>query len=158
MKRTRPASLIGLGVAGLVFGFLLETAATGMGSSTLVPPLALPLTLLVISAFVVGFALPIRQAIKGTARSRIDPFQAARVAVLAKACSLAGGVLTGGSLGVLIFMLTRSVIPASGSIWATIIATAGSIALLVAGLLAERMCTLPPQDTDGGDPSEAPGA
>jgi Protein of unknown function (DUF3180) len=155
VKRMRPGSLFGLGIAGVVVGFLLETAATGAGAATLVPPLSLPLTLVVIAAFVVGFAVPIRQATRGKSQSRIDPFQAARVAVLAKACSLAGALLTGTAVGIIVFMLTRSVIPVAGSIWLTVIAGLGAIALLVGGLIAERMCTLPPEDDDHKQPEKS---
>jgi Protein of unknown function (DUF3180) len=144
VKRTHPTTLIALGVLGVAVGFLIEAAATGRGAATFVPPYSLPLTLFVIAAFVVALAVPIRQATHGKARGRIDPFQAARIAVLAKACSLSGGLLAGFGIGVLVFLLTRSVLPASGNVVQAVVSFLGAVALLVGGLIAEHLCTLPP--------------
>ena len=49
MNRTRPGSLIGLGVAGLVIGFLAELAASSMGVPVFIPPLTFPITLLAVA-------------------------------------------------------------------------------------------------------------
>lgn len=144
MKRTHPTSLIGLGALGVALGFLVEVTAAGHGVPTVIPPFSLPLTLFVIAAFVVALAVPIRQATHGKANGRIDPFQAARVAVFAKACSLAGGLLAGAGAGIVVFLLTRSVAPGTGALWQSIAAFLGSVALLVGGLIAEHLCTLPP--------------
>lgn len=148
MKRTRPTPLIGLGVAGLVIGFLVELGAAGAGLAVFIPPLSLPITLVAIAAIVIGFAIPIRRATHAKTRTRIDPFRAMRVAVLAKACSLSGALLTGSGIGVLAYLLSRSVLPASGSIWQAAAATLGAAILLAAGLVAEYLCTLPPEDDD----------
>jgi hypothetical protein len=148
VKRTRPTPLIGLGVAGLVIGFLVELGAAGAGLAVFIPPLSLPITLVAIAAIVIGFAIPIRRATHAKTRTRIDPFRAMRVAVLAKACSLSGALLTGSGIGVLAYLLSRSVLPASGSIWQAAAATLGAAILLAAGLVAEYLCTLPPEDDD----------
>jgi hypothetical protein len=148
MRRTRATSLIGLAVAGLVVGFLVELAAAGGGIAVFIPPLTLPITLVVIAVIVVAFALPIRRATHGKSTRRIDPFQAMRIVVLAKACSLSGALLTGAGAGFLVFLLSRAVIPAGSSIWLTVAATAGAAILLVGGLVAEHMCTIPPDDED----------
>ncbi len=148
MKRTRPTPLIGLGVAGIVIGFLVELGAAGAGVAVFIPPLTLPLTLIAIAAIVIGFAIPIRRATHAKTRTRIDPFRAMRVAVLAKACSLSGALLTGSGIGVLSYLFSRSVLPASGAIWQAVAATLGATVLLTAGLVAEYLCTLPPEDED----------
>lgn len=148
MKRTRPTPLIGLGVAGLVIGFLVELGAAGAGIPVFIPPLSLPITLVAIAAIVIAFAIPIRRATRAKTRVRIDPFRAMRVAVLAKACSLSGALLTGSGIGVLVYLLSRSVLPATGSIWQAVAATVGAAILLAAGLVAEYFCTLPPEDDD----------
>lgn len=155
MRRTHPTSLVGLGVLGVAIGFLIEATATGRGAATVVPPYSLPLTLLVIAAFVVALAVPIRQATHGKARGPIDPFLAARIAMFAKACSLAGALLAGFGIGILIFLLTRSVIPGSGSLWQAIISMLGALALLVGGLIAEHMCTLPPGSDSSSEDDRA---
>ncbi|MFE4950548.1 DUF3180 domain-containing protein [Leifsonia sp. NPDC056665] len=154
MKRTRPTSLIGLGVLGLVVGFLGELAASGTGIAVFIPPLTLPITLVAVAIIVVAFAIPIRRSVRGRSSRRIDPFQATRIVVLAKACSLSGALLTGAGAGILIYILTRDVLPASNAVLLTSLGTAGAVILLVAGLVAEFFCTLPPDDKDD-DPEAA---
>ncbi|MFE4467716.1 DUF3180 domain-containing protein [Leifsonia sp. NPDC056824] len=154
MNRTRPTSLIGLGVLGLVVGFLGEFAAAGAGLAVFIPPLTLPITLVAVAIIVVAFAIPIRRAVRGRSSRRIDPFQATRIVVLAKACSLTGALLTGAGAGILIYILTRDVLPASNAVLLTSLGTAAAVILLVAGLVAEFFCTLPPDDKDD-DPETA---
>jgi hypothetical protein len=148
VNRTRATSLIGLGVAGLVVGFLAELAASGMGQAVFIPPLTLPITLLAVAVLVVAFAVPIRRAVRGRSTRRIDPFQATRIVVLAKACSLSGALLTGVGVGIGAYLLTRDVLPGGNAILLTALAAAGAVILLVAGLIAELFCTLPPGDDD----------
>ncbi|MFF1879726.1 DUF3180 domain-containing protein [Leifsonia sp. NPDC058230] len=157
MKRTRATTLIALAVGGAVVGFLVELAAAGGGIAVFIPPLTLPITLVAIAVIVVAFAVPIRRATHpraGRTARPIDPFQAMRVVVLAKACSLSGALLTGGGIGFLVYLLSRAVIPASTSIVFTVTATVGAAILLAAGLVAEHMCRLPPEDKDD-DPENA---
>jgi len=148
VKRTRLSTLLGLGLAGAVVGFLLDLAIASSGRAVLVPPLTVPLTLVVVAALVLGFAIPIHRATKGTLRRRIDPFRAMRVVVLAKASSLVGALLLGASGGILLYLLSRAVVPSLGSVWQDVATIAGSIVLLVAGLVAEHLCTIPPSDDD----------
>jgi len=155
VKRTRATPLIGLAVVGIVVGFLLEFGAAATGIAILIPPLSLPVTLVVIAAIVVGFAIPIRRATRGNSKTMIDPFRAMRVAVLAKASSLSGALLAGWGLGILVYLVTRSVLPASSAIWLAVAATVGGVVLLVAGLVAEHLCTLPPPEDDEGQPEES---
>ncbi|CAM5397958.1 DUF3180 domain-containing protein [Leifsonia shinshuensis] len=155
MKRTRPTSLIGLGVLGLVVGFLGELAAAGTGLAVFIPPLTLPITLVAVAIIVVAFAIPIRRAVRGRSSRRIDPFQAMRIVVFAKACSLSGALLTGAGVGILVYVLTRDVLPSSNAILMTALGTAGAVILLIAGLVAEFFCTLPPDDDDDVETARA---
>lgn len=148
MKRTRPTSLIGLAVLGLVVGFLGELAASGMGAAVFIPPLTLPITLVAVAIILVAFAVPIRRAVRGRTSRRIDPFQAMRIVVLAKACSLSGALLIGAGIGIIAYIVTRDVLPSSNALVLTALGTAGAIVLLVAGLVAEFFCMLPPDDDD----------
>ncbi|MGJ4844868.1 DUF3180 domain-containing protein [Leifsonia sp. Le1] len=149
MKRTTPVPLIVLGVVAAVAGFLIELALAGSGLAVFVPPLTLPITLVAVSIIVVAFAVPIRRAVRGRNARPIDPFQAMRIVVLAKACSLSGALLTGLGAGLLVYLLSRAVIPAGGTIWLTVSTTVGAIVLLIAGLVAEYLCTIPPDDKNG---------
>ena len=153
MNRTHATPLIGLAALGFVAGFLLEYGAEALGRPLIIPPVTLPLTLVATAAVVVGFAVPIRRTVTGKRAKRIDPFQAMRVVVLAKACSLVGALLTGAGLGAVISFTTRPVLPAIGSMWLAIATCVGAAVLTAAGLIAEHLCTLPKDDDD-----DAPGA
>lgn len=148
MTRTRISTLLGLGLAGAVAGFLLDLAIASAGRPVLIPPLTVPLTLAAVAALVLGFAIPIHRATKGTLRRPIDPFRAMRVVVLAKASSHVGALLLGASGGILVYLLSRAVIPSLGSVWQDVATIVGSVVLLVAGLVAEHLCTIPPSDDD----------
>ncbi|MBF4463147.1 MULTISPECIES: DUF3180 domain-containing protein [unclassified Rathayibacter] len=147
MKRTRLSTLLGLGLAGAAAGFLLDLAIAAAGRPVLVPPLTVPVTLVVVAALVLGFAIPIHRATSGAVRRPIDPFRALRVVILAKASSHVGALLLGASGGILVYLLSRA-IPALGSVWQDVATIVGSLLLMVAGLVAEHLCTIPPSDDD----------
>jgi len=153
MKRSQATPLVALGLAGLVAGFLFELAAAASGSPILVPPLTLPATLVAVGLIVVALAWPIRQSTRGKRNARpVNPFVAMRVAVLAKASSLSGALMLGVGLGIVLYLLSRSVLPAVASVWLAVATALGAAVLLAGGLVAEHFCTLPP----GHDP-ENPG-
>ncbi|MGO4784941.1 DUF3180 domain-containing protein [Cryobacterium sp. W22_MBD10_FK3] len=156
MKRTHPTPLIALGLTGLVIGFLIELAATAWSAPIIVPPITLPLALVLIAVILVALAWPIRQATRGRSTRRVDPFRAMRIALLAKASSLSSSLLLGAGLGIVAFILTRSVVPAVTSLWLAIGMALGAVILLAGGLVAEHFCTLPPDDDhdhDNGGPN-----
>ncbi|MET0784275.1 MAG: DUF3180 family protein [Leifsonia flava] len=155
MTRTHPTTLIALALVGLVVGYLVELGTAATGRAVFVPPLSLPIALVAIAAVVIGFAVPIRRAVTGRSKERINPFRAMRVAALAKASSLAGALLLGGGLGVLVYLLTRTAIPGLGSIWMAVASAVAAALLLAAGLIAEYFCTIPPS---GDDPDDEVGA
>jgi Protein of unknown function (DUF3180) len=146
MKRTGASTLVALTLVGLVIGFLVDVTAAATGVPIFVPPISLPVTLVAIAGLVVALAWPIRQATKGTGTAPVNPFVAMRVAVLAKSSSLSGALLLGGGMGILLFILTRSVFPAVTSVWLAVATVAGAALLLAGGLVAEHFCTLPPDD------------
>ena len=149
MKRTQPTSLSALGLLGLVLGFLIEIAAVSSGRPIIVPPLTLPITLVALAVAVVILAWPIRQSTRGKAKRRVNPFVAMRVAVLAKASSLSGSLFLGAALGMVLYILSRSVVSAVTSVWLASGTALGAAILLAGGLLAEYFCTLPPDDEQG---------
>ena len=148
MTRTTPRPLFFLGLGGFVVGFLLDLWTASRGPATIVPPLSFSLTLVAVGGIVVAFAVPIHRRVTGKTSGVIDPFQATRVVSLAKASSLAGSLLLGFGLGVLAFLLSRSTLPGIASLWLAVAATVGALILTVAGLVAERLCTLPKDDDD----------
>lgn len=147
MRRTRISTLLGLALAGAVAGFLFDLAIAAAGHPVLIPPLTVPLTLVVVAALVLGFAIPIHRATTGTLHRPIDPFRAMRVVLLAKASSHVGALLLGASGGILVYLLSRA-IPSLGSVWQDVATIVGAIVVLVAGVIAEHLCTIPPSDDD----------
>lgn len=152
MKRTGPAPLLGLAAAGVIIGYLLDMALASAGRPVFVPPATLAVALVLIGAIVVALAWPVRRAVKDDKVNRIDPFYATRVVVLAKASSLAGALLGGAGLGIMLYLLSRAVVPGVGSVLLAGSTAVGAVVLMVAALIAERMCALPPIDdnADGG--------
>jgi hypothetical protein len=147
VNRTRPVPLVLFAAAGAAVVWLLEIALLSAGRPAAVPPTTLALSLAVIGILDLALAIPIRRAVRDRTRSRIDPFYATRVAVLSKASSLAGALAVGVGVGILIFLLTRSVLAVS-SVLMTGATVVGAIVLLVAGLIAEYLCSIPPDDDD----------
>ncbi|WP_291046322.1 DUF3180 domain-containing protein [Herbiconiux sp.] len=148
MRHTRAVTIVVCAVVGLAVGFVLEVALASAGQPVMIPPFTLPITLVAAAAIVIALALPIRRAIRGTARSRIDPFRAMRVVVLAKASGLVGSLIAGFGAGVVAFLLTRPVVADVGSLWPGVAAALSGLVLAAAGLVAERLCTLPPDEPD----------
>jgi hypothetical protein len=97
---------------------------------------------------VIMMALPVRRVARRVPGATVDPFYATRVVIIAKASSLSGALLTGGGLGVGFYLLSRAVLPAVGSITMSFAAALGAVVLLIAGLVAENMCTIPPDEPD----------
>jgi Protein of unknown function (DUF3180) len=146
VRRTHASALIAFVVSGLVIGYLGELAIVSAGYTALVPPLSLPITLVGVGVLVVALAWPIRRAVKGSSKARIDPFRAMRIAVLAKACSGSGALVFGAGIGISLYLLTRSVVPAASTVWMAVATAIGAALLMVGGLVAEYFCTLPPPD------------
>ena len=156
VKRTRPFFLVLLAVLGAGAGLLLQVILGSLGAAAASAPFTLALSLAVIGILVVVFAVPVRRAVRDREKHRVDPFYATRVVVLAKASSIAGSLLLGATASILGFLLSRAVVAAVGSIFTSGAAVVGAVILLVCGLVAENMCSLPPDDEDKGEKILAP--
>ncbi len=150
MRRTNVGVLVLLAAIGGVAGALLETALTSAGRSLIIPPLTLALALAAIGGIVISLALPIRRLTRGKALGPIDPYYATRVLVLAKASALTGALLTGFGIGLVAYLLSRSIF-AVGSVGLVVATIVGAGVLLAGGLIAEHMCRVPPSDDDDDD-------
>lgn len=155
MKRTGVTAVVLVVALGFVMGMLSQLALASAGRPGITPPVTLAIVLGLIGVIVVVLAVPIRRSVKGT-RQRVDPFYALRVLVLAKASALSGGLITGVGTGFVVYLLTRTV-PALGSVGYSIGIAVGATVLLVAGLIAESMCRVPPADDEDSE-TEAAGA
>ena len=148
MKRTRITVLLALALAGGVLAYLLELLAQSTGAHVVVPPLSFTLTLAALAIAVVLLAIPVRRSVTGKRKAPIDPFYALRVAVFAKASSLTGSLSLGAAVGILIFLFGRPIAPTFTMSTLVISEIVAAALLVAAGLIAEFLCTLPPQDPE----------
>ncbi len=146
MSRTSPLHLVLLAVLGGAAAWFVEVALAASGNAVLIPPVTLAVALTLIGVLIVILALPVRRVSRGVPNARIDPFYATRVVVLAKASSLGAALLTGAGLGIAGYLLTRSVLPGVSAVVLAFAMAAGAALLLVASLIAEHMCAIPPDD------------
>ncbi|HWL61125.1 MAG TPA: DUF3180 domain-containing protein [Microbacteriaceae bacterium] len=153
MRRTTPAALVVLVAVGALGGWLVELVLTQTARPLLTPPLVFSAIVVVVAAGVVLVAVPVRRVARGRPGARVDPFLAARVAVFAQATALTAAVLLGATAAVLGYLLTRPVI-GQGLLWPSILAVVAAAVLLVAALVAEEMCRIPPGE-DGHHEEDA---
>lgn len=159
MKRTAPSILVLSAAIGIIVGFGVNQLLAASGRPTFAPAETLPILLVLLGAIVLVLAWQIYRAIRSNPPVPVNPFRALRIAMLAKASSIVGAALGGLALGLILFLLTRPVVPSIGSM-TPMIATAVSGALLVAAaLVAEHLCTIRKDDDDeqpgGTDPGLA---
>lgn len=162
MRRTGPVVLLTAAAIGTAGGFLLDQWLTASGRPTFTPPLTLPMFSVVLGAAVIGLAVPIRRATRGSGRTPVNPFAALRIAMLAKASSIVGAALAGFGLGLTLFLISRPVPPSVGSLGAVIATAVCGAVLVAAALVAEHLCTIRKDDDDrqpgGDDPGLEPHA
>lgn len=148
MKRTGAGILTLAVIIGAAVGFILDTLLTAMGRPTFSPAASLPTILALLGVVIVMLAVPVHRAARNRGGRRINPFQALRIAMLAKASSLLGAVSLGFSLGLVVFLTTRPVTPSLGSMGTIIATLVCAVVLVVAGLVAEQLCTIRKDDDD----------
>jgi hypothetical protein len=149
MTRTKASTLVILATIAAGAGFLVQVALASGGLQRYRPEYALALSLIFLAGIVIALAVPIRRATRATVRTRIDPFHATRVVLFAKASSIAGALLSGAAAGLLAEVLVRGGGVNTDSLLRTLAVLAGAVVLLVAGLVGEWLCTVPPSDDDG---------
>jgi len=149
MKPTTPGLPLTLAVVGAALGYLLQVALVASGRAAISPPYTFALSLLAIAAAALILGWPIRQAVRGRSDKRVDPFRATHVVVLAKASVLVGALLGGAALGVVAHIVGRPVLGSGDDLPRAVLAVAAAAVTVVAGLIAERWCRVPPDDRDG---------
>lgn len=154
MTRSTPGTLIGVGVVGTVLGILVQAGLAAMNMPKLRPEFSLAVTLVLIGAAAIALAVPVRRATRGNPQYRVDPFYATRVVAIAKAAALGGALIGGVGLGLVIEIAIRSGAPGADAYLRVFSVLGGGIALLVGGLVAEFLCTVPPPPDD--DPGSGP--
>lgn len=149
MTRTSTTTLVVTWLVAAAAGFAVDAVLAGAGRPILPLPPSIGVVLAAIGVVLVAFAWPVRQMVRGG--RRVGFRHATGVLAGAKASSLVACVLGGWASGALLFLLTRAVV--SGDAVTMSLATmGGAVVLLVAALLAESWCMLPP-DEDGASPA-----
>ena len=148
MTHTRFTTLLAFALGGGALLWAAQLLLTRVGEPAFVPPLSAGVALALVGIIVATMAWPIRQLVRGEKKSEpIDPLYATRVLLLAKASALAGSGVFGATVGVMVFYLTRPVLPL-GALWLSLAMCGGALVLTAGGLVAERWCTLPPDSSD----------
>ena len=171
MKQTRISTLVSNLIATAILAWGLSELLVKLGGQLPVSTTNLLATLPVIAIVLTLLALPIfryraaiKQAIEQQAQGksadakrasikRVDPFYAIRVALLAKAVSIAAAVFAGWHAGVLIAVLSSPQVSSSG-VWRSALGLIGSLVMAASGVIVERSCKVPP-DANTGSGSDA---
>ena len=147
----RVPTLVLVGVLAATGSFLIGLAITRDGSLLPRPPWLAGVLLVVMAGLVVWLARPVRRYLEGRATVPLDPIQAARTVVLAQAAALTGAAAAGWFVGQLAVVLgDLSLVANQGRILPYLLLLLASLALAVAGMVAQHWCRIePPEDQNG---------
>lgn len=155
LRPTSPAALVATGLLATCGGWLVGTTLYGE-----LPPLSrwAALATALVGAALLRLAAQVRAQLVprpgvAPARRLLHPLQLARAAVLAKACSVTGALVTGGYAGLALWLLPRRTsLPAAGpDLTAALACAVGGAVLLLGGLLLERACRAPRRPDNATD-------
>jgi hypothetical protein len=163
VKPTKVLTLLGWAVPATTAGYLLSKIISSNGGQVPVTPINLLLTLVAISIILASFAVPMlryRRALADQQKNsssprpkRLNPFYAVRLLVLAKATAMSGALFAGWHIGVIWMQLSSPV--TTDSIWQNAGGLIASIAMVIVGLVVERICRI---KDDGSEPLGGPNA
>ncbi|WP_237199657.1 DUF3180 domain-containing protein [Rothia nasimurium] len=152
--KLRSRALALLAAVGVASGAVLNFLSVSSGG----PELSLP-ALTVVAALILGslalyFARQVLKFSRVETRKKagsMNPLMAARVAVFAQALALTGALVTGWQVAILVYQLGLLTSRASAQpLVESSVALAGGLVMLVAGIVAENWCKIPPGDEDAG--------
>lgn len=149
MTRTSTSTLVVTWVVAAAARFAVDALLAGAGRPILPLPPTIGVVLAGIAVVLVAFAWPVRQMVRGG--RKVGFRHATGVLAGAKASALVACVLGGWASGALLFLLTRAVV-SGDAVTMSLVTMGGAVLLLVAALLAESWCMLPP-DEDGASPA-----
>ncbi|KNH22478.1 membrane protein [Arthrobacter sp. ZBG10] len=159
MKPLSPVRLLLIVVILAVAGWS-ATVVTGRYSmaTPVLPATALAtMGVIVVITLVLGIRV-LRWRNSTTKKTVLDPLLAARTLVLAQACAYAGTVLLGWHVGIFLDQLRIWTLRSNqGITWLALAMAGGGLVMIVVGLLVERFCRIPPEDTDTKNIDGKPG-
>lgn len=151
MQRTSSSTLVVWTVVGAVLAPVVDVVLERQGFSLPGLPWFAVLGMLILAVILLVLGWPIKKWNDGDRTREIDPLQAARVAIMAKASALTGAGLAGwyvGNAGY--YFLSAPGIRndlAGGMLFAGICAAV----LMIVGIIVEGFCEIPPQDPPGAE-------
>lgn len=149
MRTIRPAWLVTVTIVLAAIGWV-ATELTARASLALpVLPLSSLVTMGLIVVVCLILGIKVRRWRDGNRDKVLDPLLAARTVVLAQACAYAGAVLFGWHTGILLNQLPTIAMRADLSvIWQMVALLAGALVMVAVGIVVERFCKLPPEDSE----------
>ncbi len=148
MKVTSVARFGLISVLSLAGSWVLVRAAELAGFWLPPVPWLVPGLLVILAATIAVLGYQVRRFLAGK-NPTLDPLQAARTLVLAKAASYCGAVLLGWYGAQVIMEIDDFRAGQTEPLVMAAIATLAAILLGGVGLVVERWCRLPPRDEDG---------
>lgn len=155
MKPTKIVVLVINSAATALLAYLAIRIAVGSGLAIPVSEPNLLLTLPAIGVVNIGLAVPIlryksatRRFVSGAQKARpkrLNPFYAVRVVLVSKSAAIAGSWFLGWHLGVAANQVSTQVL--SEALVNTVAGIIGSLVMVVAGVVSERACRLPEDDS-----------
>lgn len=154
MTPTRLRLLVAVAVVSAAVGWAVARLVDAWGSTSLAVPWTAPAVLVVLALAIGLWARGTRDRLAHKPGTRpMEPIVAARSAALAMAASRAGAVVAGFYVGVGVsFIPMWSVAYARERILISGIAAASAVLVVLAALWLERVCRLPPDDSDEPTP------
>ena len=146
MKPARVSAAVITAVFTAAIGWLLLDLWSSQGGRTPPQSYLAAVAILVVAAVVLVLGWEVRRSVRGERTPPMNPLAAARVAVLSKAAVYGGAVLTGWYAALGLSVLDDATGVRRERLLASAAAAVASAVLLVAGLLAQRWCRLPPDD------------
>ena len=135
-------------VAGVLTWVVLDVLDPTAASVPL--PWTVPVLLVLLAGTVLTAGRPVRRWNQGHRDRPLDPLRAARTVVVAQAAGVTGAALAGAYGGLVALLVPMTHIEVRlDRLWLGLAAMAASLLLLVAGVVVERWCRLPPEDRDG---------
>ncbi len=159
MKPINPLRLLFIGLVLTVAGWSATVVTTRYSMATPVLPATALATMGVIVAITLVLGIRVLRWRSSAKRTKaLDPLLAARTLVLAQACAYAGTVLLGWHAGIFLDQLRIwNLRSDQGITWVAITMAAGGLVMIVVGMLVERFCRIPPEDSDAAPGDGKPG-
>lgn len=149
MTGSRPGVLALLAAVATVVGFAVVRVWESSGGRSLPLPFTAIVAMAAIAVSVLALAWPVRRWNAGRRDRPLDPLRAARAAVLAKAASHCGALVSGWYLGqALVLVADLEIEPRRDRFVLAVVAVLAAVGVVAAGLVAERWCRLPDQPDD----------